>query len=62
MVDNPKTKHEMKLRAISALATVGAVYARLLEASELVALQERLAALEARLQESPNGHHAAYTR
>jgi hypothetical protein len=62
MVDNPKTKPDMKLRAISALATVGAVYARLLETSELVALQERITALEARLQEqgSTNGHHAPY--
>jgi hypothetical protein len=39
--------------------------AKLLEASELVALQERIVALEARLQEqgaTNNGHHAAYTR
>jgi hypothetical protein len=38
--------------------------AKLLEASELVALQERIAALEARLQEqgSTNGHHAPYAR
>jgi hypothetical protein len=61
MVDDPDTGPELKLRAISALATVGAVYARLLEASEIHALAERLAALEFRLAATDRHLEGGYT-
>jgi hypothetical protein len=53
---------EARRKGIHVYFTALSCFAKLLEASELVALQERLAALEARLQESSNGHHASYAR
>ena len=60
-VDDPEQRRKNILCYFQGLTSL----AKLLEASELVALQERIVALEARLQEqgaTNNGHHAAYAR
>ena len=43
LVDDPESSPELKLRAVSALATAASVYAKLLE---LVEYEDRLRALE----------------
>ncbi len=44
LMDTPELSHDLRLRAINAMAQVGSVYLRLLEGSEI---ETRLAALEA---------------
>jgi hypothetical protein len=55
---------EARRKGIHVFFTALSCFAKLLEASEIVALQERIAALEARLQEqgASNGYHAPYSR
>jgi hypothetical protein len=57
-----ETDPEQRRKNLHVFFTALSVFAKLLEASEIVALQERIVALEARLQEqgaTNNGHHAA---
>jgi hypothetical protein len=54
MVEDPESPPERRLRAISALSTAAAVYARILYDHEL---EQRLAALEVADRER-NGHYA----
>jgi hypothetical protein len=52
MVDDPEVSPELKLRAVSALATAASVYAKLLETTEV---EERLMALEQAAAADRNG-------
>jgi hypothetical protein len=52
IVEDSKTPKVVRLRAISAVSTAGAVYAKLLEQSEL---EPRVEALEQALQSRRNG-------
>jgi hypothetical protein len=54
LIADPESPPELRLRAVSALSTAAAVYARILYDHEL---EQRLAALEAADHER-NGHYA----
>jgi hypothetical protein len=54
MVDDPETTPELRLRAVSALATAASVYAKILYDTEI---EKRLAALEAADHHERNGHY-----
>lgn len=55
VVDNPEMSPELKLRAVSALATTGAIYAKILYDADIEA---RLQALEQAAEHERNGHYA----
>lgn len=62
MVEDPETTPALKLRAVSALATAAAVYARILEGGKADDANAATAVEDAdtiivRVREAANGHH-----
>jgi hypothetical protein len=59
LLDMEDLSPELRLRAIATMGTVGAVYAKLLEASELEARLSHMEALMEGRREASNGHAPA---
>jgi hypothetical protein len=62
MLDDAETTPELKLRAVSAIATAAAVYARILEGGKpndpkASAITEDADTIVIRVREAANGHH-----